>query len=367
MNRKKTAPKVAIVADWITNPGGDDKVLRALCNLFPAAPLYTTIYKQEDMPHYKNRHIRTTWLNKILLPHQVLVPLMFNALRRFDFSSFDLIISSSHTVGKSITKPARTKHICYCHTPLRYVWAPEIDPLKSRINLGPLEAPLLSLLKKYDIRSSKTVDQYVANSHYIAKRIKRAYGAAATVVYPPVETALFTPREKVSKGDYFLAAGRLISYKKNDLIIKACNKANVKLVVAGTGPELNRLKAIRARNVQFLGYVSDKKLIELYQQAKGIIFAAHEDFGIVPVEAQASGTPVVAYGAGGAKETVIDGKTGLLFPEQTVSSLAKTLVQFEKQKFSSRACIANAQRFDKKNFDKQFRQLINDVLSEEKK
>lgn len=362
MNRLKTPPKVAIVADWITNPGGDDKVLRALCNLFPAAPLFTTIYRREKMPYYKGRRVYTTWLNKLPFPHQVLVPFMFNALRRFDFSSFDLIISSSHTVGKSITKSARTKHICYCHTPLRYVWAPEIDPLKNRIKLGPLEKPLLAYLKKCDIKSSKTVDRYIANSRYIAERIKRSYGTQATVVYPPVDTAIFKPKSKASKSDYFLAAGRLISYKKTDLIIRACNKANVKLVVAGTGPELKRLKELGGKNVLFLGYVNDKKLTDLYQRAKGVIFAAHEDFGIVPVEAQAAGTAVIAYGAGGARETVIDGKTGLLFQSQTVHSLAKALAQFEKQRFSAQACMLNAQRFSKENFEKQIKEIVQHIF-----
>jgi len=356
--------KIALVADWITNPGGDDKVLWELHEIFPKAPIFTTVFNPEKMSRYKNLDIRTTYLNNIPLAkskHQLFVPLMFNALKNLDLSDYDIIFSSSHTVGKSITKPKGAIHICYCHTPLRYVWAPKIDDLGKRIKLGPLTKPLLSYLRKKDIESAESVDYFLANSHTIARRIKFAYGKDAKVIYPPVDTEKFKPVGAIAKKDYYFSAGRLIPYKKIDLIIKAFNQLGKKLLIAGTGPEYDNLKSIANDNIDLLGFVDDEKLIRLMQEAKAFIFAANEDFGIVPVEAMAAGTPVIAYGQGGATETVSDGKTGVLFEKQSVDSLSRAINKFEKIKIKSSDCQNQTIRFSKSIFNKEIINFIKNI------
>lgn len=359
--------KIAIVADWITNVGGDDQVLWAIHELYPKAPIYTTVYNAKKMPHYKNCDIRTTYINNLPLAKsktQLYIPLMFGALRKLDLSEFDVIISSSHTVGKSITKPKGATHICYCHTPLRYVWAPEIDNLGDRINLGPFLKPLLKYLKKQDLISSKNVDYYIANSEIIAGRIKKAYGRKSHVIYPPVDTEKYQPHGNVTKKEYYLSAGRLIPYKKVDLIVETFNNYDKKLVVAGTGPEFSKLKEIAKDNIEFAGFVSDKKLVSLYQEAKGFVFAANEDFGIVPVEAMSAGTPVIAYGEGGATETIVSGKTGLFFLEQSVASLNDALKRFERLKILPGSCIKQAEKFSKENFINNIRDFVTKAIGE---
>lgn len=366
---QKHNPRVAIVADWITNSGGDDKVLWALHELFPKAPIFTTIFNERKMSHYKNCDIRTTYLNKLPLAktrHQLFVPLMFRALQSFDLSGYDIIISSSHTVGKSITKPEGATHICYCHTPLRYVWAPEIDSLKNRVNIGFLQKPLLSYLKKADLRSAKSVDYFIANSKTIAERIKKAYDKDSVVIYPPVDTKRFKPDSPVKKQDYFMTSGRLIAYKRPELIVKACQKAGVQLKVAGTGPMLDNIKNIAGTETEVLGFIPDEKLVELYRNARGFIFAAYEDFGIVPVEAMAAGTPVIAYGKGGATETVVDGKTGILFHRQNVQSLSEAIGKLQSRPMKPSDCEAQAAKFDVSVFKKSILTFINKVTGAKK-
>ena len=356
--------KVALVADWITNPGGDDKVIWSLHEIFPRAPIYTTIYDAKAMPHYHSCDIRTTYLNKLPLnkrKSQLLVPMMFDALRKFDFSDYDVIISSSHTVGKSINKPAHAIHICYCHTPLRYVWAPEIDDLSKRVKLGALKKPLLRFLKKKDLESAQSVDYFIANSRTIADRIKMAYGKSSTVIYPPVDVKKYLPDKKTVKKDYYFSAGRLIPYKKNDLIIRACQKLNKKLIIAGTGPELDSLRTLARGKTKLLGYIEDEKLIQYLQYAKALVFAADEDFGIVPVEAMAAGTPVVALGRGGTKETVVDGKTGILFNDQTVSGLVGAIGKLERNDIKASDCIKQSRKFDKKIFKEKIIKFVKKV------
>jgi glycosyltransferase involved in cell wall biosynthesis len=356
--------KVAIVADWITNPGGDDKVIWALHKLFPQAPIYTTIYNPKKMPHYKDAKIHTTYLQKFPFAktkHQLFVPLMFRALRKFDFKGYDLIISSSHTVGKSITKPNSAVHVCYCHTPLRYIWAPKIDDIRRRIPLGPLTKPLLKFLKKQDIASAKSVDYFIANSHTIAKRIKLAYGKDSQVIYPPVSIEKFIPKRKIDKSNYYITASRLIPYKKIDIIIEAFNKLGKELLVVGIGPEQEKLKAMAKPNIKLLGFVPDEKFVELLQEARAFIFAAYEDFGIVPVEAMAAGTPVIAYGKGGATETVIDNKTGVFFQQQTANAIVDAVKQYEKLNISPVDCIEQSKKFNERIFNSKISKLINSI------
>ena len=358
-------PKIALVCDWITNPGGDEKVIWALHNLFPKAPIFTTVYNAAKMPQYKNADIRTTNLQKLPLAkshHQFFVPLMFGALRSHDLDKYDIIISSSHTVGKSITKPKNAIHVCYCHTPLRYIWAPEIDDIRQRIPLGPLTQPLLRFLKQRDLDSARGVNIFIANSKTIARRIKYAYGAESIVINPPIDTGAYKPKYRIKKENYYLTASRLIPYKKIDLIVRAFNKLGKKLLVVGTGPEQSRLKNIAQSNIKLLGFVPEKKFIKLLQYAQAFIFAANEDFGIVPVEAMAAGTPVIAYNSGGATETVINNKTGLFFKHQTTESIVEAVKKFEKKSLQSDNCIKQARKFDCRVFDKKILELLNLVI-----
>lgn len=367
LNHKFKQPRIAIVCDWLTNPGGDDKIIWALHKLFPKAPIFTTVYNGDKMPHYKSVDVFTSYLQAIPFVkthHQLFVPLMFRALRKFDLSDYNLIISSSHTVGKSITKPKNAKHICYCHTPLRYIWAPKIDKLTDRINLGPLTAPLLSYLKRQDLLSAKSVDQFIANSKTISKRIFDAYKQESIVIYPPVDVKKFAPKYKNTRGDYFITANRLISYKKVDLIVKAFNKNGKKLVVVGSGPELKNLKKIAKPNIKFTGYISNLKYIKLLQGAKAFIFAAYEDFGIVLVEAMASGTPVIAYGKGGATETVIDKNTGVLFHFQSSNAIVKAIKKFEKLNIKQSDCTNQAKNFSLKIFNNKIKNTIKKIYSQ---
>lgn len=352
--------KVALVADWITNPGGDDKVLWALHELFPSAPIYTTIFNGAKMPRYKKCDIRATFLQNMPLAKsksQIYIPLMTYALNKFDFSQYDLIISSSHTIGKNIKVPSNSKHICYCHTPLRYVWASSIDDISKRIKLGPFKKPLLRRLKKQDLKYVDSVDIFIANSKTIQDRIKKAYNRDSEVIYPPVDVDKFKSRD-VAKGDYYLSAGRLIPYKNTELIVRAFNKLNKKLIIAGTGPEEANLKKIARNNIEFVGYTPEENLIELMQKAKALIFAANEDFGIVPVEAMASGTPVIAYGKGGATETVARGKTGLFFDKQDPASIVQSVEKFERMKIQSSDCVRQSDKFNIKIFNEKILSTI---------
>jgi glycosyltransferase involved in cell wall biosynthesis len=355
--------KVALVADWITNPGGDDKVLWALHELYPSAPIYTTIFNGTNMPRYQKCDVRATFLQHMPFAKsksQIYIPLMTYALSKFDFSEYDLVISSSHTIGKNITVPGNCKHICYCHTPLRYVWAPEIDDISKRIKLGPFKKPLLRRLKKQDLKYVDSVDIFIANSKTIQDRIKKAYNRDSAVIYPPVDVDKFKPRD-AKKAEYYLSAGRLIPYKNTELIVRAFNKLNKKLVIAGTGPEEAKLKKIAQNNIEFLGYTPENKLIELMQKAKALMFAANEDFGIVPVEAMASGTPVIAFDKGGATETVARRKTGLFFEEQNPASIVQSVENFEIMKIQSTDCIKQSHKFSRRIFNEKILSIINSL------
>jgi len=358
--------KVAIVADWITNPGGDDKVLWALHELYPEAPIFTTIFNGKKMSKYKKCDVRTTFLQHMPFSRsksQLYIPLMTQALSKFDFSDFDIIISSSHTIGKNINVPKHCKHICYCHTPIRYVWAPEVDDISNRINLGPFKKPLLCYLKKHDLEFVDNVDLFIANSKTIQKRIKKSYHRDSELVYPPVDVDRFTP-DKITKGDYYLCAGRLIPYKKTDIVVRAFNKLNKKLKVVGTGPEESSLRKVASDNIEFTGFVNEVKLIEVMQKAKALIFAADEDFGIVPVEAMASGTPVIAYSHGGATETVESGTSGVFFNSQDQDSIVQSIEKFERINIDPNSCIKQARKFDKRIFIDKITKIINTYRKE---
>jgi len=358
--------KVAIVADWLASPGGAEKVVESIAKLFPEAPIYTTIYNPDKITQFKNRVVKTTWLQKLpyaKTKHQLYIVLMPKAIRSLDLSGYDLVISSSHTVGHGIRVGPNTIHICYCHTPVRWAWVPEIDDLAKRIKIGFLSRFLMNYFKRWDLANIDSVDTFIANSKYIRERIKQIYHRDSVVIYPPVNTDYFQPSGPISKDLYFLCAGRLIPYKKNDVIIKAFNQLGLPLKVVGTGPEMDNLKAIAKSNIEFTGFVSDQQLKDYYRHAQAFIFAALEDFGIVPVEAMSAGTPVIAFGQGGATETVIPKLSGVLFDKQSPESLIKAVKQFQKMHFDSTKLISWSESFSETRFLDEMRQLIVDCLN----
>ena len=364
--------KTALLHYWLTNMRGGEKVLAALGEMFPEADVFTHALGRAMRDQVKVKGEGEQWNGHSVdesfiasLPFgrkwtQAYLPLMPLANRRFDLSGYDLIISSESGPIKGIRKPSGARHICYCHTPMRYVWDMYDEYYRMAGLGGKLAMKLFTpYLRKEDLKSAESVDQFVANSRFVADRIKRIYGRDAAVVYPPVDVGFFSG--SYEKGDYYLLAGQLIGYKRPDLAIAACVKMGRKIVVIGNGNQRAALEKQYAANplVTFLGRVSDDELKATYGGAKALIFPGLEDFGIVPVEAQAAGTPVIAYGRGGALETVKDGETGLFFPEQTVESLDAAIESFEARSWSSDACRANAANFTLQAFKDGMRRRVD--------
>lgn len=355
-------PKIAIVADWLTNYGGAESVISAFHDLFPSAPIYTTLYKpsaMKELGHLKNIH--TSFLQKIpFVKHQWLLGQMPVAVEMMNLDEYDIVLSSCHSVSKGvITKPS-TIHISYCHTPMRYAW--ESWDFESRLKkfpriLHPLIRKQIKKIREWDYCAAQRVDTYIANSTHIAGQIKKHYGRDATVIYPPVHTEKFKPVSHPA-ADYYLAVGRLIPYKKFDLIAKAFNELGLRVKIAGVGPELKKLKKIAKKNVEVLGYVDEKELVKLYANCKALVFPQIEDAGIVPLEAMASGRPVIALSRGGSLDTMIDGKTGVLFNEQTVQSLSEAVKRFEKMTFDPAFIRAHAEQFDVEIFKTKINNFI---------
>ena len=353
--------KTAVVHDWLMSQGGAERVLDEILELYPS-PVFTLFQNLENglSGNIGKAEIKQSFIQKLPLEHyRNYLPLYPFAIERFDLSAYDLIISSSHSVAKGVKTHRNQLHICYCHTPMRYAWDLEEHYLES---MGPLKAlvarKVLNFLRKWDVSSIQRVDVFIANSHYVANRIKRVYGREATVIYPPVSTHLFTPKEK--KEDYYITVSRLVSYKKVDLLIHAFNKMpSKKLKIVGTGPELEKLRAKARDNIEILGFQSSENIRDLLASAKGFVFAAEEDFGIAPLEAQASGTPVIAYGRGGALETVVQGVTGLFFADQTPFSLISAVLEFEKMTWNSSLIRKHAEKFGVGRFKKELKQFID--------
>lgn len=356
--------KIAIVADWLTNFGGDIQVILSLKSLFPEAPIFTTLYNPKALPQFRETKVVTSFLQnwpQAQNRHQFFIPFMPMAIEELSLKGFDLVISSSHTIGKGVIVEPGTFHISYCHTPVRWAWEPQIDNLKERISLLPnfIIKRLINYFQKWDYLASQRVDLFIANSKTTEFRIKNFYKKEATLLHPPVETDYFKPNSQ-SRQDYFLTGGRLIPYKRTDLVVQAFNQNQLPLKIVGKGPEQKRLKNLaRSNKIEFLGEVEKEELKKLYTGAQGFIFAGIEDFGIVMAEAEASGTPVLAYRGGGATEIVEEGKSGLLFDEQTVKSLNQALKKFQKIKFLPKKARTSALRFSRQNFEKQFLKIVN--------
>lgn len=364
-------PKVAIVADWLTNMGGAEEVVLALAEAFPGAPIYTSTYVPQNMPRFAKYDVRTTYLQSLPGPlkklHKLMPTLRVRAFRALDLSEFDIIISSSSAEAKQVrkTRPGQI-HICYCHTPIRYYWShykeykkdPGFGALNPIIRLGmPLFVPSQ---RKADYLAAQAVDVFVANSDECQKRIKKYYNRKSTVVHPPVNVARFTPARE--RGNHYVTVGRQVPYKRYDLVVQACTELRIPLWVFGSGPEHEKLVAMAGPTIQFRsdrhGDASDEQLEAALNSAKGFIYAAEEDFGIVQAEALAAGAPVVAYGKAGTLDIVQDGETGILFDKQTVEAITTAITKSEKTTFFPSKLNRKARRFDKSLFITKIRKIV---------
>lgn len=351
--------KVAIVAEWMTSRGGAEKVFETFCEMYPEADIFTTVYNSALFPKLKNRTVRTSFLQKIPYfnrKHQFLLPLLPKAIGSLNLSGYDLIISSSSAFGKGFKKPEGAVHICYCHTPMRYVWQTDID--KRLINL-PLGNLIIDWLKKWDLKTNRGVDYFVSNSNYTKERVEKYYKREAKVIYPPVDIS--TAPAQTKRKNFYFAISRLIPYKRFDLAIRACNELGKSLIIAGTGPEFENLKKISGPTISYLGNIDEKDKNKIFRETRALIFPAEEDFGIVPVEAMSQGCPVIASKRGGTSETVIDGKTGVLFDEQSVDGIKKAILRLEKSKFNEREIISQAKKFSKERFIKDFSEFVRKI------
>ena len=352
-------PRIALVHDWLTVYAGADETLLELHKLFPDAPIYTSLWDKERCPQFKDATVITSYLQSLpgaTKRHQLLIPLMPQAFESFDLKDYDIIISSTTGTAKGvITQPGQT-HISYCHTPPRYLWNLAND---TRSQSSWLRAYVSHKMRVWDVVSAQRVDQFVANSHTVEKRINKIYRKEALVIYPPVRTDKYAPTDE-KPGDYFLCVGRHVSYKRVDLAIEACKITKQPLKIVGSGPETPALMKLAEGCpwIEFMGYVSDAQLRELFAKAKAFIFPAEEDFGIVPVEAMSTGRPVIAFGKGGATESVKDKVTGTFFAEQTPASLAETLSAFDPNDYDPKAVRAHALTFDASVFRESFKKLV---------
>lgn len=362
--------KVAIVHDWLVTYAGAERVLEEILKIYPQADIYCLVdfLEEKDREFLKNRKIKTSFIQKLPKAkekYRSYLPLMPLAIEQLDVSDYDLIISSSHAVAKGIMTGPDQLHISYVHSPIRYAWDLQHQYLKeAKLERGIkswLARGILHYIRLWDYRTANGVDYFIANSEFIARRIKKVYGREAEVIYPPVDVESFDMEEE--KENYYLTASRMVPYKKVKLIVEAFNEMPEKeLIVIGDGPEYKQIREIAKSNVKLLGYQPFEVLKAKMQKAKGFIFAAEEDFGILPVEAQACGTPVIAYGKGGVLETVRglddENPTGIFFLEQTKESIIEAVKQFEKEKIILKKCRENAMRFKREIFKETLEQYI---------
>lgn len=362
--------KVAIVHHYLVELRGGERVLELLCEIFPDADLYTLIWNpdvtQESQPLSK-RKIFTSFLQRLPLAKrrkELYFPFYPMAVEGWDLTGYDLVITSDSACVKGVIVGPETLHICYCHSPMRYVWDMHFLHLRSAPWWSRIGVRFFThYLRQFDFISAQRVDYFIANSHHIAKKIKKYYRKEATVIYPPVDTDFFIPDDE-QQDDFYLYVGALTPYKRVDIIVEAFTRLGKPLKVIGTGPELKKIKINAGRNVQFLGSVSKESVRIHLQRARALVFAAEEDFGIIPVEAQACGKPVIAYGRGGALETIIDGKTGIFFNEQSPNSLISAIDRFERMEFDPRICRQNALKFSKEQSKLNLKDFIHKKLHE---
>jgi len=364
---------IAIAHDYLTQCGGAERVVASMHELYPDAPIYTSVYnRNKTLPCFRDAEIRTSFLQSWPLIASHLDKFAFAAypvaFEQFDFSEFDVVLSSSSSFAKGIITGPDTTHICYCHTPARFAWRPHgylTNSIAYRL-LGPVLRGMLHSLRIWDAQSASRVDFFIANSHNVADRIRKYYRReVAAVIHPPVETKRFSVAPKEEVGDHFLIVSRMLAYKRIDLAIHACNAIQAPLKIVGSGPELKSLKKIAGPTVEFAGKLSDAEVSFELARCKALIMPGEEDFGITPLEAMASGRPVAAFGAGGALETVVDGRTGVFFTNPTYECLALALKEISLIEFEPEMLRQHAEKFDTRIFLERISNFVN-VISEQR-
>jgi glycosyltransferase involved in cell wall biosynthesis len=376
LNRTNLSMKTAIVCDWLVTMGGAEKCLAELLTCFPDAHLFAVIdFIDASHRHLlQNKSAQTTFIQALPFAkkyYRSYLPLMPLAIEQLNLSDYNLIISSSHAVAKGVITGSNQIHISYIHTPMRYAWDLQHQYLQetglNKTWRGLLARYFLHRLRMWDLRTANGVDHFIANSQFIAKRIKKIYRRHAKVIYPPVDTAQFVPHAE--KANFYVTASRLVPYKRVDLIVESfATMPDKELVIIGDGPDMAKIKSKASRNIKILGYQPTDVLIYHLQRAKALIFAAEEDFGLIPVEAQACGTPVIAFKKGGALETVRDldhaQPTGVFFTEQTTTAIQQAVQAFlaHQSLFSCQNCVENASRFTTQQFRNHFKQFVHEKI-----
>lgn len=358
--------RVALVHDWLVTMGGAERVLEEIAKMYPDAPIYTGVVDRTKLsPYLKTRQIIPTmvqrWPQATLLYNRYL-PLLMYGFEQLDLSHYDLVISSSAAVAKGVVTRAETLHVSYVHTPMRYAWDLYHDyrRLEARGLSRKLMGPVFHYVRLWDRVATDRVDVLIANSRTVQARIQKHYRRPAVVIHPPVAVSRYACTEPL--GDYYLVLSRLVSYKRIDLAIDACNSLRIPLWVAGDGPERARLERRAGPTIRFLGSVAESDLAPLMARAKALLFPGEEDFGIVPVEIQAAGRPVIALDRGGVRDTVIPERTGILFPEQTVEALMQAVQRSESRIWDAEAIRQHAQQFNPDRFREQFLSVVNQAL-----
>jgi glycosyltransferase involved in cell wall biosynthesis len=355
------AMRVAIIHDYLNQYGGAERVLEALHDLYPDAPIYTSLYDPAAMPEfYRAWDIRTSWMQRLpgwrrhFQKYFLFYP---SAFESFDLSSYDLILSSSSAYAKGVIPPPGARHICYCHTPMRFAW--RTDDYIKREGFGRLQRGVLPLMLTYvrlwDVATTPRVDQFIANSREVAARIARYYGRAAIVIAPPVDLSPYRPWVP---GNFYLAGGRLIPYKRLDLVIQAFTALGLPLKVFGDGRDRERLRALAGPNVEFLGQIGEAQRRDLFASCRAFVFPGEEDFGITPLEAMSAGRPVIAYAAGGVLETVIEGVTGRFFHQQSAGAIAAAVAAARVDRYDPAVIRRHAEGFSRDVFLERMREVI---------
>lgn len=354
--------RIAIAHDYLIQMGGAERVVEVLHHLYPEAPIYTTVInKSRLLETLKDAEIHTTWLQKIpgiQKNFKSMLPLYPIAIRDFDFSDFDIVLSSSSAFMKSIQVPKNTFHLCYCHTPMRFAWDYDTymeGQSKSNIMKSMLKM-YMQRLKTWDKRTSQNVNQFIANSSVVKKRIQNYYQRDSDIIYPPINTSRFKSSQQI--GDFYLVVSRLVAYKRIDLAVETFNQNGLPLFIVGEGTDKNRLMGMGKSNIHFLGRLPDEEVTELMSQCRALLFPGVEDFGITPLEANAAGRPVIAFQAGGALDTIVPKLNGVFFQKHEVWSLQGAIEEIESHAWNVEDIIAHAQKFDEMNFKVNFQAYV---------
>lgn len=357
--------KIALVHDYLVQDGGAERVLQALQQIWPEAPTYTLFFDPQRLPVFRDKDVRTSFLQRaplIKTKYQMYVALMPTAMEQLDLSDYDVVVSNTSAFAKGVIVRRDALHICYCHTPTRYLWSDThsyVQELRLPRLAKSLLLPVLSYLRLWDRQAAERVDHFIANSKTVEERIKKYYRRDSRIIYPPVEIDRFSISSEPKT--YFLAGGRLVAYKRFDLIVEAANKTGLPVKIFGTGPIEEELRRSAHENVTFVGKISDEEKARLYAGARAFIHPHEEDFGITAVESMAAGRPVIAYRKGGATETILEGVTGEFLDEQSWEELADTMIRFDDKRYDPERIRAHAGTFHQTTFQQSIRQFVEEA------